>query len=404
MRASEAVGWCGGPGRGARPAAGRPRHTNREVSRPHTTSRNEAPAPPLHWRAKNGARIPGPAGRVLARWSPRKRFWGATLRGMEVLTPLASALGLGVLAGARLYATVFAVGLMLRFDWIALPAAWHHASALADTRVLAVSGVACAIEFIADKIPWVDSAWDSVHTFIRPIGAALLASSVFTNLDPVYQTLLLLLAGGVALSGHSAKAATRLAVNHSPEPFSNLAVSFVEDAATVAGLYLLAKHPWVLAGIALGVVVLSAWFAPRIYRAVRAQWTAIGARLRTWFGDPPSPHLTAAQQRWLQDHSLNSNPRSLFAVIATPDLRGFRNTVGTLCFVEYQAVFFGRRWGRLAACQIGPLQNAEVRRGLLVDEIALAAVDGKRVRFDLLAGQLDRARGQAGSASPYPAA
>ena len=155
---------------------------------------------------------------------------------MDDLLPLASALGLGLLAGARLYATIFAVGMLLRFEWITLPVAWQHASVLADTRVLIVSGAACAIEFIADKIAWVDTAWDSIHIFIRPIGAVLLTSSLFSNLEPVYKVILFLLAGGVALSGHSAKAATRLAVNHSPEPFSNVAVSLVEDTLVAVGL------------------------------------------------------------------------------------------------------------------------------------------------------------------------
>src|SRR5512143_1252693 len=157
---------------------------------------------------------------------------------MDTLMPLASALGLGMLAGARLYATVFTVGLLLRLDWITVPAAWQHASVLADTRVLVASGIACALEFIADKIPWVDSAWDSIHTFLRPIGAALVTSSLFSNLEPAYQVLLFLLAGGVAFSGHSAKAATRLAVNHSPEPFSNVAVSLIEDAFAAGGFRL----------------------------------------------------------------------------------------------------------------------------------------------------------------------
>jgi hypothetical protein len=115
---------------------------------------------------------------------------------MDALTPLASSLGLGLLAGARLYATVFAVGMLLRFEWITLPMSWQHAAVLSDARVLIMSGLACVIEFIADKIPWVDSAWDSIHTFIRPIGAALLASSLFSNAQPVYQVLLFLLAGG----------------------------------------------------------------------------------------------------------------------------------------------------------------------------------------------------------------
>jgi hypothetical protein len=203
---------------------------------------------------------------------------------METLTPFASALGLGMLAGARLYATVFAVGLLLRFEWMAVPAAWEHVSVLADTRVLIVSGVACAIEFIADKIPWVDSAWDSIHTFIRPIGAALLASSLFSNVDPVYRVLLFLLAGGVALSGHSAKAATRLAVNHSPEPFSNVAVSFTEDTLVAGGLYLLVKHPWVIACITLAFLALFAWLIPRICRALGTHWRAMGTRLRSWLG------------------------------------------------------------------------------------------------------------------------
>ena len=166
--------------------------------------------------------------------------------------PVASALGLGLLAGGRLYATAFGIGLLLRFNWVALPAAWQHASVLADPRVLIVSGVACAIEFIADKIPWVDVTWDSIHMFIRPIGAALLTSSLFSSLDPAHQIVLFLLAGGVALSGHAAKATTRLAVNHSPEPFSNVTVSLAEDAAVAVGLYMLVKHPWVMAGIGPG--------------------------------------------------------------------------------------------------------------------------------------------------------
>ena len=211
--------------------------------------------------------------------------------------------GAGVLAGARLYATVFAVGLLLRFNWFTLPAAWQHASVLADTRVLIAAGIACAIEFVADKIPWVDSAWDSIHTFIRPIGAALLTSSLFSNLEPAYKVVLFLLAGGVALSGHSAKAAARLAVNHSPEPFSNLALSLGEDALTAGGLYLLVKHPWAMAAIALCFLGLFAWLAPRMYRALRAEGRALAAVLRNWAGNPREPRLTPAQERSLAPYS-----------------------------------------------------------------------------------------------------
>ncbi|MCC7176747.1 MAG: DUF4126 domain-containing protein [Bryobacterales bacterium] len=311
---------------------------------------------------------------------------------METLLPLASALGLGMLAGARLYATVLAVGLLLRFQWISLSSAWPHASVLADTRVLIVAGAACVIEFVADKIPWVDSFWDSVHTFIRPVGAALLASSLFSSLDPVYQVLLILLAGGVALSGHSAKAATRLAVNHSPEPFSNVAVSLGEDAAVAGGLYLLVKHPWIMAGVVLAFLSLFVWLAPKVYRALRAEWTALGALLGKWSGGVRPPRLDPAEEQWLAERWRGRIPRQLFDVIATAGLRGLRNRVGVLCLAGREAVFFTRKWGRLVAREIGQPAAVEIEDGMLVDMLVLVLADGGRKRFDLLAGQLERAR------------
>ena len=321
---------------------------------------------------------------------------------MDTLNPLASALGLGMLAGVRLYATVLVVGLLLRFHWFPLPAAWQHASLLADTRVLIVAGVACIIEFIADKIPLVDSAWDSIHTFIRPIGAALLASSLFSNLDPAYQLLLFLLAGGVALTGHSAKAAVRLAVNHSPEPFSNIALSLVEDASVAGGLYLLVKHPWVVVGIVLVFLALFAWLAPRIYRALRAQWALVEALVENWCGKVRELELTPNQQQWLAEHFPGAERPRLFHVIGTVDAKGLHNAVGTLCLTEREAVFFARRWGRLVARQIGPLLALETRKRLLQDQLVIVTADGSRVRFGMLAGQLESARDEARRRSQPP--
>ena len=307
---------------------------------------------------------------------------------METLSPVASALGLGMLAGIRLYTTVLVVGLLLRFGRFPLPPAWHRASVLADTRVLVVAGIACAIEFFADKIPWVDSAWDSIHTVIRPIGAALLASSLFSNLDPVYQVLLLLLAGGVAFTGHSAKATVRLAVNHSPEPFSNIALSLAEDASVAGGLYMLVKHPWVLAGIALAFLGLSAWLGPRIYRALRAECAAVAALLGNWFGKVRVAQLTPGQQQWLTERFPGSTPSRLLHVVGTADTKGLANALGTLCLREREAVFFARRWGRLVARPIGPLHTVETKTGFLLDQLILISADGTRMRFGLLAGQL----------------
>lgn len=319
---------------------------------------------------------------------------------MQNVLPLVSALGLGMLAGLRLYATVFGLGLLLRFGWLTLPAGWQHASVLADTRVLLFSGLACLVEFVADKIFWVDSAWDSLHTFIRPIGAALLTSSLFSHLEPAYQVLLFLLAGGAALSGHAAKAATRLAVNQSPEPFSNAAVSLAEDAAFAAGLYLLVKHPWVVAAVALVSLLLMAWLAPKIYRALRAEVTALSALLQNWLGQAPQPQLRAAEQEWLAKHWTGRMPCRLFNVIATGDFKGLRNRLGTLCLGDGQAVFLTRKRGRLVARELKPVAAVQVREGLLMDELALLFSDGSRKRLNLLAGQLPGAREQLQRLSP----
>jgi hypothetical protein len=300
---------------------------------------------------------------------------------VDVLTTLASTVGLGLLAGIRLYATVFAVGLLLRFHWIELPAALQHASVLADTRVLILSGAACAIEFVADKIPWLDSAWDSLHTFIRPIGAALAATSLFSNLDPAWQVSLFLLAGGIAFTGHSAKSATRLFVNHSPEPFTNVALSFGEDLAVAGGLYLWAKHPLVLATAAVLLLAAFVWVAPRAFRALRAEWTAFRSLVRHWFGKPVAPTLKPGQ------HGV------AFAVIS--DMKGLRNAIGTLCLNGRDAVFFTRKWGRAVERDLGPVAALDVKRRLLLDSLVLTTPTGDHARFDLLAGQLDRARAAA---------
>jgi hypothetical protein len=321
---------------------------------------------------------------------------------MDALSPLASALGLGLLAGARLYATVFAIGLLLRLEWIRLPSAWHHGVVLADTRVLIAAGVACAIEFIADKIPWVDSAWDTVHTVIRPIGAALLTSSLLSGVDPVYHVLLFLLAGGVAFSGHSAKAATRLAVNHSPEPFSNIALSFAEDVLFAGGMYLFVKHPWIMAGIVIGFLAIFAWLAPPAFRALRAEAAALRALFRKWAGGVTEPRVAPREEATLATRLAGKPSPRRFGVIATRDVKGLRNSIGTLAIAGQDAVFLTRRWFRPVDRHFGPIVHLETRKGLLLDELVLVSAGGQRVRFDLLAGQLESARAEAGRYAAEP--
>jgi hypothetical protein len=168
------------------------------------------------------------------------------------LTTLGFAVGSAWLSGINLYATVFMLGLMQRFQLAHLPG---DLSYVAHTWVLVLSGSLFAVQFIADKVPAVDSAWDMVHTFIRVPAGALLAATAFAHFDPSVRLAALLLGGGIALSSHSAKTATRLAANTSPEPFSNVALSLAGDAVTVGGTALMVHHPVAIL-ICVGVAII----------------------------------------------------------------------------------------------------------------------------------------------------
>src|SRR2546423_8930690 len=172
---------------------------------------------------------------------------------MEKLDLLAVALGLAALAGVNLYLTVFATGLAIHFHWITLAPDYQSLDVLGHPWIIAIAGVLYFREFLADKIPWVDSIWDAVHTVIRPIGGALLAIQVLGHTSPTFTVMVALLGGGASLVSHTAKAATRLASNTSPEPFSNIALSFGEDLAVIGGLALTYYNPT----LALSVFALS---------------------------------------------------------------------------------------------------------------------------------------------------
>ncbi len=159
---------------------------------------------------------------------------------MDLVMSLGRTLGFSLTAGVNLYATVVILGLATKYEWVALPPQYQ---VFASDWVIGLSGLLFVIEFIADKIPWVDSMWDSVHTFIRPVGGALIAVATLGEASPAFEILIGLLGGTVAAGSHFTKASTRVAVNASPEPFSNWALSFFGDAF-VLGLGLLAlKYP-----------------------------------------------------------------------------------------------------------------------------------------------------------------
>lgn len=204
---------------------------------------------------------------------------------MDTLELLGIALGLGTLAGLNLYLTVFASGLAIQQGWIHLSPQYAQLDVLASPVIIVVAGVLFVLEFFADKVPWVDSLWDAVHTFIRPVGGAMLAITALGDSSPVYDVLVGLLAGGMALTTHGAKAGTRLLVNASPEPVSNIVVSVTEDVIVVGGLALIYKYPVVALVAAVVAVGLILWLAPRVFRASRAM---------IWFGWRRVLHVSGA--------------------------------------------------------------------------------------------------------------
>ncbi len=175
---------------------------------------------------------------------------------MSTLEILGLAGSLSLLAGWRLYLCILATGAAMHFGVLPLPDHLQSLQVLANPWVMGIAGLATLAEFFADKIAWLDSAWDAVHTAIRPIGGALLTLAVVDPGDPVTQVIAFMLGGGATLLSHTGKAGTRAVVNTSPEPFSNVAVSTVEDVATGGALYLAYEYPEIAGIVALVMLAI----------------------------------------------------------------------------------------------------------------------------------------------------
>lgn len=198
---------------------------------------------------------------------------------MGVVELIGVATSVSLLAGWRLYLCLFATGLAMRTGWIDLPQHLDGLAVLANPWVLGIAGLGLVAEFFADKIAWVDSLWDGVHTLIRPVGGALLAMAIVDPADPAWQVASLLLGGGAALLAHGAKAGTRAAVNASPEPFSNVAVSTGEDIATGGLVFLALANP--VAAVLIALLLVALTIAVLLW--LRRLWKSLSA--------PPQPRV-----------------------------------------------------------------------------------------------------------------
>ncbi|MCX7927688.1 MAG: DUF4126 domain-containing protein [Candidatus Omnitrophica bacterium] len=185
---------------------------------------------------------------------------------MDFAGILAVLLGGSWASGIRLYATIAGLGIMHRMHLLTLPA---DSSVFANPLVIIVATLLAVVEFITDKIPYVDSIWDSIHTFIRPIGGAALGYLATAGVGPVVQLPVAILCGGAALEAHVAKATARVAINTSPEPVSNIATSTGEDALVLAILYFVARHPIIATIIVLILIAFTILLIWMLFKFVK---------------------------------------------------------------------------------------------------------------------------------------
>jgi hypothetical protein len=179
-------------------------------------------------------------------------------------------LGISFASGLNLYATVLALGLFDRFGVVQLPG---QLDVVSSTPVIVGAVFMYAVEFVADKIPYVDSVWDTIHTIIRPIAGALLAYSAVGSVDPQWQMVAALAGGSVALTSHTAKASTRAAANVSPEPFSNWVLSFTEDVIAFFLVWISASHPLVALAVVFLFLALAVAIIVKLSHLVRRVWS-----------------------------------------------------------------------------------------------------------------------------------
>jgi len=183
-------------------------------------------------------------------------------------------MGSAWLSGINLYATAATLGLLQRFGLVHLPG---ELGVLGNWWVIGVAAGMYVAEFIADKIPAVDSVWDAIHTFIRVPAGAVMASAAFSHADPAVRIIALLVGGGVAFSSHGTKAAVRATANLSPEPFSNIALSLTEDAIAIGSSFLIAWFPLIMLGVVILFLVAFFWLTPKILRAVKRRLGVAGS-------------------------------------------------------------------------------------------------------------------------------
>lgn len=219
---------------------------------------------------------------------------------MEQLNQIAGivALSMGTAwaSGINLYAAILTLGLLGATGQMALP---PNLAIVTQPIVILAAGVMFCIEFFADKIPGVDTGWDTIHSFIRIPGGALLAAAAVGDVNPAVMLAAGILGGGLAAGTHAAKAGSRVLINTSPEPFSNWLASIGEDLAVITGVWVALAHPWLFLGFMVVFVLLLIWFLPKLWRGIKVVFAKIASLFRRT--GRPAPAANTLEDREAPD-------------------------------------------------------------------------------------------------------
>ena len=182
------------------------------------------------------------------------------------ITQISTALGASWACGINLYAAMLTMGIMHATGAVVLPVGLDY---LGHPLVLAAAGLMFAVQFVADKIPGVDTMWDGLHTFIRIPAGVMMAYGAAEGMGEVTEIAMAIIVGGLATLSHATKAGTRVLINTSPEPFTNIGASLSEDAVTIGGVWAALTHPFIFLGLLAGFLLFVAWLLPKIWRGIK---------------------------------------------------------------------------------------------------------------------------------------
>lgn len=318
---------------------------------------------------------------------------------MTGLETLIGALGLSFASGINLYATVLVIGLAHRFGWF--PFLPEQLSGLGQPVVLWIAGILYALEFFADKIPFVATLWDGFHTFIRPTGAALLSMGLAEELGPGGQIVAFLLGGSIALGSHSTKAGARAMALTAPEPVTHAAISVAEDVGVIGLTTLVFTYPWVGFGVASVLIAIMAVITPLLFRTLRFVMRSFFGSLGSIFGFEPSTGL--ANPPWLEKKLEGLRPGSRWEyyrafVRKAPGLPRFGR--GIIAIDSSGAVFARKGWMGTKVVELSAPETWAMDRGVLSDGVELETADGAYARLLLTKDWAKLYRARAGGVEP----